>query len=207
MLSLLTESLSGLSELLHKATREAVEATEKDLKEKLAGNFQEATCTLEAQVAELTQNIARLTAEGSQRDRQLEMAHQESKEGSILTQKVLGEAAKAQFPALFIAHLRNTATGGAFTKYYSSEDVNVLRSAADMAMSTSNDCCCHYSALLGCGCHYCCCSHYSVLRVHSIGVSSTAAAAFSFSRAATKSFEVDIAMSAALLSTLTSSEE
>jgi hypothetical protein len=98
MLSLLTESLSGLSELLHKATREAVEATEKDLKEKLAGNFQEATCTLEAQVAELTQNIARLTAEGSQRDRQLEMAHQESKEGSILTQKVLGEAAKRRRP-------------------------------------------------------------------------------------------------------------
>jgi hypothetical protein len=60
--SLLTESASGLSELLHKVTREAVEATEKDLKEKLAGNFQEATCALEAQVAELTKAIARLTS-------------------------------------------------------------------------------------------------------------------------------------------------
>jgi hypothetical protein len=70
------------------------------------------------------------------------MALQESKGSSQLTQKVLDEAAKDQFPALFIAHLRNIATGGAFTKYYSSEDVDVCAqegSAADMAMSTSND--------------------------------------------------------------------
>ena len=138
--SLLDESASGLSELLHKFTREAVEARTKDLKEKLAGKLNDATCLLEAQVAELTQAIAILTAEGSQqRDRQLEMALQESTENSRLRQKVPDEAAKDQFPALFIAHLRNIATDGELTKYYSSEDVNVLKSAADMAMSTSND--------------------------------------------------------------------
>jgi hypothetical protein len=108
--SLLDASAFGLSELLHKVTREAVEASKKDLKEKLAGKLNDATCLLEAQVAELTQTIARLTAEGSQRDRQLKMALQESKDSSRLTQKVLDEAAKAQFPAPFIApHLRNTA--------------------------------------------------------------------------------------------------
>ena len=36
--SLLDESAFGLSELLHKVTREAVEASKKDLKEKPAGN-------------------------------------------------------------------------------------------------------------------------------------------------------------------------
>jgi hypothetical protein len=114
-----------------------VDASKTDLKEKPAGEVQEATCALEKQVAELTQAIAGLTAEGPRRDRQLEMALQESEESSQLTQKVRDEAAKAQFPALFFAHLRNIATDGAFTKYYSSEDVDVLRSAADMAMSTS----------------------------------------------------------------------
>ena len=66
------------------------------------------------------------------------MALQESTESSQLTQKVRDEAAKAQFLALFFAHLRNIATDGAeFTKYYPPEDIDVLRSAADMAMSTS----------------------------------------------------------------------
>jgi hypothetical protein len=117
----LDESWSGLSELLHRQSppRSGGDASKTDLKEKLAGKVQEATCALEEQVAELTQAIARLTAEGPQRDRQLEMALQESTESSQLTQKVRDEAAKAQFPALFFAHLRNIATdGGEFTKYY-----------------------------------------------------------------------------------------
>ena len=54
--TLLDESASGLSELLHKFTHEAVEARTKDLKEKLAGKLNGATCLLEAQVAELTQS-------------------------------------------------------------------------------------------------------------------------------------------------------